>query len=367
MPRGARTLLSAGCSGRWYFDWIEQEYGAVPRHVGVERYVPRPDHLPDNVEWISTSVASVPQVADGSVDLVFSGQNIEHLFGDDCTGFLLECARVVRPGGHLVMDSPNREIAGLHAWSMNEHTIEFTPEEAAELVTLAGFEVTALRGIWLARDPDSREPLPLDPVTAGVPAADVLRRIELAAAHPEHSFIWWLEAERADRAPAAEALRGRHAEIFATAWPERTNRFLSRVGSVRQDPGGRVVAADAGQWGYLMLGPCMPFAPAAYEVTFTLRRPGHEAAEDGLAAVLDVVAEGGADRVLAVREVRIVDLPPDQWVELPLAFSVDELRWTGEFRVVSTGLVALEARMSVTLRDPGSPVWPSLLRAVEAP
>jgi hypothetical protein len=93
------VLLSAGAAGTWYFEWITQWYGAVERHIGIERYLPRPDVLPANVEWITSSVADMDTVAGGSVDLVFSGQNIEHLFGDGVPGFLLESARVLRPAG----------------------------------------------------------------------------------------------------------------------------------------------------------------------------------------------------------------------------------------------------------------------------
>lgn len=35
MPPGAQRLLSAGCAGLWYFEWIEQTYGRVPEHLGI--------------------------------------------------------------------------------------------------------------------------------------------------------------------------------------------------------------------------------------------------------------------------------------------------------------------------------------------
>ena len=57
MPSGAETVLSAGANGLWYFEWFDAEYGTVPRHIGVEAYLPRPDDLPPNVEWISADLA----------------------------------------------------------------------------------------------------------------------------------------------------------------------------------------------------------------------------------------------------------------------------------------------------------------------
>ena len=365
MPPGAAVLLSAGCSGSWYFDWIEQAYGRVRRHVGIERYMPRPDVLPANVEWIASSVAGMPEVEAASVDLLFSGQNVEHLFGDDCTGFLLESARVVRPGGHLVMDSPNREIATRLNWSMNEHTIEFTPGEAAELVELAGFDVQSVRGVWLCRDPGSGEVLPFDAFEAALPAEEVVRRIQLAPRFPEHSFVWWLEARRSTRAPDADRLRARHAEIFGHAWPERTNRLRRHVGTLAGEGEARVVSVPAGVSGYCLFGPYMPLAACDSEVTFRLRRTGDGLDGDTVVATLDVVAEGGEDPTIALREVRARELPPGEWTDVSVPFHVDELRWTGQFRVHSAGVAALDCRFGVTLHDETSPVRPSALRVSE--
>ena len=126
MPPGAQRLLSAGCAGLWYFEWIEQTYGRVPEHLGIEYYSPRPEGLPDNVTWIANTASDMSDVPDASCDLVFSGQNLEHLWPEEVAGFVLEAARVLKPGGHLVMDSPNRHVTRLLNWSHSEHTIELT-------------------------------------------------------------------------------------------------------------------------------------------------------------------------------------------------------------------------------------------------
>jgi SAM-dependent methyltransferase len=360
MPRPANVLLSAGCSGSWYFDWIAQWYGPVERHVGIERYLPKPDVLPPNVEWIASSVDHMPEVADASVDLVFSGQNIEHLFGDGVPGFLLECARVLRPGGHLVVDSPHREIANLLLWSMNEHTIELTPDEATELVGLAGFDVTSLRGVWLCRDPDTGAALPLDPYQWAVSGEEIVRRVQLAARHPDDAFIWWLEARRSERAPDADRLRARHADIFRVAWPERIRRLLTEVGERRHEDGRLVVAAPPGTRGYLLFGPYMPFAAGRYTVRFPLRRDDASLAGDTVVAVLDALADGADDPSIARREIRAGELPPGRWTDLELAFDLPALRWTGQLRVYSTGVDGLQADAAIVVDDRGSPVWPPL-------
>jgi SAM-dependent methyltransferase len=153
IPRGAEVFLSAGCAGTWYFDWIEQTYGRVQRHIGIEYFMPEPPGLPDYVTWIANTVADMEAVADSSVDLVFSGQNIEHLWPSDVAGFLVESFRTLKTGGLLVIDSPNRLVTRPLGWRHPQHTMEFTPQEARVLLSMSGFDVTSLRGIWMVRDP----------------------------------------------------------------------------------------------------------------------------------------------------------------------------------------------------------------------
>ena len=56
MPKNANVLVSAGCAGSWFFDWVAEKYGTVGQHIGVECYSPRPKQLPPNVKWISSPV-----------------------------------------------------------------------------------------------------------------------------------------------------------------------------------------------------------------------------------------------------------------------------------------------------------------------
>jgi SAM-dependent methyltransferase len=348
MPPVSGTMLSAGCSGTLYFDWIARCYGTVDRHIGLELYLPQPPVLPPEVEWIKNSVADMDGVASQSVDLVFSGQNVEHLFGDDAADFLLECHRVVRTGGWLVMDSPDRDIAAALGWTQPEHTIEFTSAEATELVELAGFDVADVRGVWLCREPSTGEVLPMWGTGANVlEPAEILRRGVSASTAPEHSFVWWLEAKRADREPDVENLRRRHAEIFATAWPERQQRLLHAVGTRTEAEGRQIVHLDAGVAGFALFGPYMPLLPGRYDVAFGMRRTG--AANGNRIVELDVC--DGAGTVLTSRSVTSDELPDGVWSAIGLPFEVGELTWGGQFRVRSTGRVALDVEFGVTLRE----------------
>lgn len=319
-----RVLLSVGCSDRSYFDWIESGHGPVPEHWGVELYRPQPADLPENVRWIVGSAASMPGIPDASVDVVFSGQNIEHLPQADLLGFLLESHRVLRPGGHVVVDSPNRLVTEPLAWRHPEHVIELSPAEAQELVELAGFEVTACRGYWLCAEADGTV-LPLLPDGGGFP--EYLRRVVLAADRPEQSFCWWLEARRTESEVDAAALSARVAQLVAQLWDDRVNRGAWAAGPAT-DGVHRLPAGTAGM--VYRAGP-FPVFPGTSRVTVSSAavQADDQAADQTGGLVVRLVDSEGA--VLA-EGTGAASLPTDEtifgvWAEVaarePLSNQVD--------------------------------------------
>jgi hypothetical protein len=230
MPKISGTMLSAGCSGRWYFDWIAECTGHRGPHIGIELYSPKPADLPTNVKWIANSVSDMNGVATSSCELVFSGQNIEHLWPEETLGFLLESWRVLAPSGWIIIDSPNRLLTEPLGWSHPEHTIEFTPAEITRLLELGGFQISALKGMWLCRDPLSTKLMPLMPsFTYG--NWSLYERLLLADVDPDNSFLWWIEA-RKTKAPDRDAMLSLITEVNNRAWPERSSRFKSDAGEI---------------------------------------------------------------------------------------------------------------------------------------
>ena len=91
---------------------------------------------------------AVLPVRSGSVDTVVSLQVIEHVW--DHPQFLAECVRVLRPGGLLVLSTPNRLTfsPGAERPVNPFHTHEFTAAELCRLVAGNGLSVAAVRGLF---------------------------------------------------------------------------------------------------------------------------------------------------------------------------------------------------------------------------
>jgi SAM-dependent methyltransferase len=355
LPAGAKVVLSGGASGGWYFDWFQSHYPTtVERHIGVEAFAPEPDDLPPRVEWISASLGDLRPVESGSVDLVFGGQVIEHLWPDEISGFLSAAHRVLRRGGDLVLDSPNRRVTQAINWLHPEHTVEFTVDEIVELLQLAGFEDVRVRGVLLAYDSARHRYLTLGELGG---KAGRHGRAESAAAKPEESFVWWAEATRGNRKPAEDALQRRVRDLFSRFRKYRLNHSMSPVGEIDEIPDfGRVIHAAPGNGGPMLFGPYIPMPPGSWIAAFDLAAlDASQHPRDARAAVLEVT-HGNSAVELGVRSVAAGDLSVDrQWSRYTVGFALAEATMGVEFRIMSDGRLDLFARASIDLQPAGAP------------
>lgn len=120
-------------------------YGRGGAHTAVET-----ERGP--VRYAYHSMADLSAYPEGSFDLVFSGQSIEHLSVADADAMLAGAFRVLRPGGYLALDTPNARVTRVQQAEFidPDHKYEYTVEEMEAKLAAAGFELVERKGMNLA-------------------------------------------------------------------------------------------------------------------------------------------------------------------------------------------------------------------------
>jgi SAM-dependent methyltransferase len=147
-PRCAnRDVLEAGCGEGYGADLIA---GVAKRVIGVDYDESAVTHVGlryPRVQVRHGNLADLP-LPEESVDVVVNFQVIEHLW--DQAQFVTECARVLRPGGQLMVSTPNRITfsPGRDTPVNPFHTRELNAAELTELLVDAGFSMTSMSGVF---------------------------------------------------------------------------------------------------------------------------------------------------------------------------------------------------------------------------
>jgi SAM-dependent methyltransferase len=101
------------------------------------------------VRYAYHSMADLGRYPDGSFDLVYSGQSIEHVIPEEADHVLAEVHRVLEPGGYLALDTPNaRACRAQQAEFIDpDHKVEYTHAEMTAKLEKAGFTIEEAKGL----------------------------------------------------------------------------------------------------------------------------------------------------------------------------------------------------------------------------
>ncbi len=140
------VVLEAGCGEGYGADLLA---GGARRVLALDYDAPAVAHVARRYPRVAPARANLVMlpVADETVDVVVSLQVIEHLWEQE--RFLAECRRVLRPGGTLIVSTPNRlTFSPGRDTPLNPfHTRELTGPELAGLVAGAGFTPVDVAGL----------------------------------------------------------------------------------------------------------------------------------------------------------------------------------------------------------------------------
>ncbi len=167
LPKAARIVDLGGThqgrrEGAMYwlgYPYHFDELTVVDLHPDDRHVIYQSERNPDLVEtdrgpvrYQYHSMTDLSAFDDASVDLVYSGQSFEHVTPADGQIVLKEAMRILRPGGHLAIDTPNSRVTRIQqaAFIDPDHKVEYSYPELRTLLTAAGFEITSEKGLNLA-------------------------------------------------------------------------------------------------------------------------------------------------------------------------------------------------------------------------
>lgn len=128
-----------------YIEW--RKAGGEPLRVATDR---------GPVDYVYGSIADPGVIAeDAFADLVWSGNSIEHVSGEE-GGRVLDLAwRILKPGGQFCLDTPNRRVTRVmhpDTFCNPDHKIEYEHAELSAKLRARGFVIEEALGVLDCRE-----------------------------------------------------------------------------------------------------------------------------------------------------------------------------------------------------------------------
>lgn len=133
-PDGVVLELGAG-----YGHFINQVKSR--RRLAVDVWAGMLQHLDSGVEGLVTDIARLEDVADGSLDYVFSSNCFEHVSQQKLVDCLAQLRRKMKPGAMLTIVQPNFKYCAREYFDDYTHVSIYTAQGLGDLLAANGFRV----------------------------------------------------------------------------------------------------------------------------------------------------------------------------------------------------------------------------------
>jgi predicted SAM-dependent methyltransferase len=141
------------------------------------------------VRYIYGLMADLNMIADNNVDMVFSGESIEHVSEADAEQTIREVWRVLKPGGYFCLDTPNGALTRIESpdkFIHPEHQKEYLVHELVEMVQNVGFIVEDQKAIC---------PMPRSLATKQFMDEEMAENMVLGD-NPEEGYLFFLKCRK---------------------------------------------------------------------------------------------------------------------------------------------------------------------------
>jgi SAM-dependent methyltransferase len=129
------------------------------RRVAVDLWHGITDHAAPGVETHVTSVTDLSFAEAESVDVIFASNLVEHLDRGSFVTMLAECARILAPGGRLVLLQPNYRLCSSRYFDDFTHVAIWSDVSLADFLESRGWRLERVHPRFLPLSVKSRLPV----------------------------------------------------------------------------------------------------------------------------------------------------------------------------------------------------------------
>jgi len=154
-----------------------------------------------HIRYVYQSMADPLPIDSASVDLVWSGQSIEHITEWEADIVFQEVYRILKPGGYFCLDTPNAALTRLqspNALIHPEHKKEYYVQELIVKLKQHGFEIVETKGIC---------PMPESLRNGLFNYMEIINNITLSD-NPEEGYLFYIRAVKPSQSVSQPPMGG---------------------------------------------------------------------------------------------------------------------------------------------------------------